>query len=275
MTGLLPTTPLTQDHHQELARAVLLLERSSLAMRFADIAGQPVNRVLNLLPKIANRQLTKVLEAAIVQCLEVAIHSLDDTPIAAPSPWLSKVMTGVTGGVAGFFGVPALPVELPLTTMFMLQSIAEIARHNGEDLRQPETRLACLEVFALGDRRSGKRADVGYYATRALLARLTADIAALAVQRQAVDIASPVASRMVSEIVSRFGLAVSERAAASAIPIIGAFGGATVNMIFTDHFAQIAQGHFIIRRLERQYGGAAIQTVYRSLSEKMPDQPAS
>ena len=65
--------------------------------------------------------------------------------------------------------------ELPLTTTLMLQSIADIARHYGEDLRRPEARLACLEVFALADRRSGKRADIGYYATRSVLTHLTAD----------------------------------------------------------------------------------------------------
>lgn len=257
---------LAPDHRDELARAVRLLERASLAIRFADLAGQPVNRVLGLLPKAANRQLVRVLEAALRECLDVAIQSLDATPALPPSPWLAKMMAGMTGGVAGFFGMPALAVELPLTTMFMLQSIAEIARHQGEDLTRAETGLACLEVFALGDRRSAKRADIGYYATRTMLAKFTADIAALAVQRQVVDATSPVASRMVSEIASRFGMAVSERAAASAIPIVGALGGATVNMVFMDHFQQIAQGHFVVRRLERQYGGALIRGLYHDLA---------
>jgi hypothetical protein len=257
---------LAPDDRDELVRAVQLLERASLAIRFADIAGQPVNRILGLLPKVANRSLTRLLESALRECLAVALQSLDETPIVPPSPWLSKVMAGMTGGVAGFIGMPALAVELPLTTMFMLQSIAEIARHQGEDLKRAETGLACLEVFALGDRRSAKRADIGYYATRAMLAKFTADIAAYAVQRQAVDMATPAASRMISEIASRFGLAVSERAAATAIPIVGALGGATVNMVFMDHFQQIARGHFAIRRLERRYGGETIRGLYQELA---------
>jgi EcsC protein family len=258
-----------------LVRAVQLLERTSLAVRFAEIAGQPVNRILGLLPSVANRRLTGILEGALRECLTVALDSLDDTPTLPPSPWLSKVMAGMTGGLGGFIGLPALALELPLTTMFMLQSIAEIARHQGEDLKRAETGLACLEVFALGDRRaarnsSAKRADIGYYATRAMLAKFTADLAACVVQRQAVDAASPVATRMVSEIASRFGLAVSERAAASALPIVGALGGATVNMVFMDHFQQIAQGHFVVRRLERRYGGETVRGLYHELAMHPP-----
>jgi hypothetical protein len=148
----------------------------------------------------------------------------------------------------------------------MLQSIADIARHQGEDLARPEARLACLEVFALGDRRSGKRADIGYYATRAILAQVTADLSALIIQRRMVDTTSPVAMRVVRELAERFGIAVSERAAASALPIIGVVGGAAVNMMFMSHFQQIAEGHFTIRRLERRYGSEVVRNLYRSIA---------
>ena len=71
-------------------------------------------------------------------------------------------------------------------------------------------------------------------------------------------------SNLVSEIVSRFGLVVSDKVAAGALPILGAVGGATVNVIFMDHFQRIAQAHFALRRLERTYGVANIrQTLCR------------
>jgi hypothetical protein len=98
-----------------------------------------------------------------------------------------------------------------------------------------------------------------------MLAHLTADVTAIIIQRQTVDPTSPVATRMAGEIASRFGIAVSERIAASALPIIGALGGATVNVMFMSHFQQIAQGHFTIRRLERRYGNEAVRNLYRSI----------
>ena len=47
-----------------------------------------------------------------------------------------------------------------------------------------------------------------------------------------------------AEIASRFGVVVSERSAASAMPVLGALGGATVNMMFMNHFQRIAQRPF-------------------------------
>jgi len=58
---------------------------------------------------------------------------------------------------------------------------------------------------------------------------------------------------------------VSERAAAGAVPVLGAVGGATVNAIFMDHFGRVARGHFIVRRLERLYGEATIRREYEAL----------
>jgi hypothetical protein len=251
--------------HAALARAAGLLQQTSFAMKVADLVGRPVTRGLEMLPGFADRQLVRVIESAILKCLSIAIDSLEGTPPSPPSRWVPRLVTGVAGGLGGLLGALALPIELPLTTTLMLQSIADIARHQGEDLARPEARLACLEVFALGDRRSGKRADVGYYATRSMLAHLTADVTAIIIQRQTVDPTSPVATRMAGEIASRFGIAVSERIAASALPIIGALGGATVNVMFMSHFQQIAQGHFTIRRLERRYGNEAVRNLYRSI----------
>jgi hypothetical protein len=42
-------------------------------------------------------------------------------------------------------------------------------------------------------------------------------------------------------------------------------------MVFMNHFQRVAEGHFVVRRLERQYGAEAVharfQAVRRSLSE--------
>jgi EcsC protein family len=177
--------------HAALAHAADLLEHTSFAIKVAGLVGRPVTHVLGMLPGIADRQLVKVIEAAILKCLNIAIESLDGTPPTPPSRWVPRVTTGVTGGLGGLFGALALPVELPLTTTLMLQSIADIARHHGEDLSRPEARLACLEVFALGDGRAGERADIGYYATRSVLTHLIADVTAIIVQRRTVDMTSP------------------------------------------------------------------------------------
>src|SRR5262249_21754947 len=153
-----------------------------------------------------------------------------------PATKFSAFLAGVAGGVSGLFGFGALAVELPLTTTVMLRSIAEIARHEGEDLTTMEARLACLEVFAFGAKRGEANIDVGYYAARTLISKYTSDVAAMFLERGAIDVSAPVVSNLVTEIVSRFGVVVSDKVAAGAVPIIGALSGATVNVIFMDHF---------------------------------------
>jgi hypothetical protein len=54
--------------------------------------------------------------------------------------------------------------------------------------------------------------------------------------------------------------------AAKAIPVLGAVSGAGVNYVFMDHFQDIARGHFTITRLEKKYGRALVEKVYREMS---------
>ena len=272
---LLSTAPvLLPADHAALKSAVKTLESPNLAARIADVAGVPVNRILGFLPKTVNRQLAGMVRSAVMKGLDVAVDTLDEKPPPSPANGFSSFLAGVAGGVSGMFGLGALAVELPLTTTFMLRSIAEIAQHEGEDLSQLEARLACLEVFAYGTKRTDEKVDVGYYAARTLISKYTNEVAAYIMERGAVDASAPVVSNLVSEIVSRFGLVVSDKVAAGAVPVIGAAFGATINVIFMDHFQKIAKGHFALRRLERTYGRASIRAHYSSLALQLA-KPAS
>jgi hypothetical protein len=258
---------LSPAHQKALRRAFNLLERQNFAAQLADHAGRPLERLLRLMPKAASAGLNRAIEAAILQSLNLAIRSIEPASKRRPATGLSSLLAGINGGVSGFFGFAALPIELPLTTTLMLRSIADTARHHGEDLSGLEARLACVEVFALGAGGSQKRMDVGYYASRALLSKLAGDASAYMLERSAVSASTPVVNSLVTEIATRFGLIVSERFAVSAMPVLGAVGGATVNVIFMNYFQRIAQGHFTIRRLERRYGQAVVRRHYERLSD--------
>lgn len=267
MTSTALSPVLSHADHAALKVAVKHLESPNFAAKLADYAGVPVNRLLGLLPKAANKQLSGLVQNAVMKGLDVAIDTLNDKPPLSPANRFSSFLVGITGGV---FGFGALAIELPLTTTLMLRSIAEIAQHEGEDLSQAEARLACLEVFAFGTKRADANLDVGYYAARALISKYTSDVAALILERGAIDASAPVVTSLVSEIVSRFGLVVSDKVAAGAVPILGAVGGATVNVIFMDHFQRIARGHFTLRRLERSYGAANVRRHYVELAAVAP-----
>jgi hypothetical protein len=257
-----PTIGLAPSDHEALRRAVRDLEAQDFAAQLADYAGRPIERVMRLMPKVASRRINQAVERAILNCLHVAISSIEQQSMAPPAQRTSSLLAGLSGGISGFFGFAALPIELPVTTTLMLRAIADIARHHGEDLSTLDARLACVEVFALGAPRAGRRADFGYYASRALLSRLAADAGVLLLERSAANLSAPAVGSLVTEIATRFSVVVSERAAASAVPLIGAVGGATVNLLFMNHFQRVARGHFAIRRLERQYGASVVRRLY-------------
>jgi hypothetical protein len=263
MTAADSTLALTPADEAALRSAIRNLENQDFAAQLADYAGKPIARLMKLMPKAASRRINKVVETAILNCLNVAIRSIEPQSKAPPAQRAASLLAGLSGGVSGFFGLGALPIELPVTTTIMLRSIADIARHQGEDLSTLEARLACVEVFALGaPRETGAQVDFGYYASRALLGRFAADATALLLERGAASLSAPIVGGLVSEIATRFSVVVTERSAASALPVLGAVGGATVNMMFMNHFQRVARGHFVVRRLERQYGVDVVRRLY-------------
>jgi hypothetical protein len=249
-------------HLEELARARAFLASNNLATKLSDFAGAPVQNALKKTPQSVRDGVDRNIERAIFACLKIAMRSLKDVPTRSPQMRLASTWAGVAGGFAGVFGAAALPLELPLTTILMLRAIAAIARHHGEDLSKFEARLACVEVFAYG---AEKRADVGYYATRAMLGRLSGEASTLLIQRGASGVAAPVVAAFSNEVASRFGVVVWEKIATSLVPIAGAASAATINVAFMNHFQKVARGHFMLRRLERIYGADVVREAYRRL----------
>ena len=269
LSGRMPTAA----HRQELRLAILRLERPTLAARLADYAGQPVNAVVKFLPARINNRLRGAVRTTIFKCLKTAVLSLDAPDgrgaFPPPSEWTDKVISGLTGGIGGLFGPAALPFELPLTTTLMLRSIAEIARSEGEDLSSLEALLACVEVFVLGGRSPIDRLEVDYYTIRMVLARMSSKIAAEVVGRGALNASTPIVTRLMGEIVGRFGVELTDQFAAGLAPLLGSVGGAAANVIFMDHFQRIAHGHFTVRRLERLYGPEPIRRLYRAQAREL------
>ncbi len=258
------------DDLEDLRRAVERLENPSLAARLASMVGAPLEALGGALPAKAKAVVGKATSAALEKALQLAILTMRGQT-GEPADRLHKSAVGLSGAVGGLFGLPALVIELPVSTTIMLRSIADIARCEGEDLLIPETALACLQVFALGGRsQSDDALDAGYFAMRSALARTMTQAAESIAQRGFVTEGAPAVVRFLSAISARFGVTVSEKLAAQALPVIGAAGGALVNLAFIDHFQDMARGHFTVRRLERKYGEQAVKLAYEALRDGQP-----
>lgn len=256
----------TPEDREALVRAVYLLENPSFASKLANTLGQPFEKLVNFLPSEVSGPVHDAVSSAIQKAADIAANSLDPAAAKPPSTRRMKALAAATGGLGGFFGLPALAIELPVTTTIMLRSIADIARSEGEDLTDPGVRMACLEVFALGGPGASDDAtETGYYAVRAALARAVSEAATYIAERGASEEAAPVLVRLISVVASRFGAVVSDRMLASAVPIVGAAGGASINVLFMNHFQRMARGHFTVRRLERAYGADTVREEYERI----------
>ena len=101
---------------------------------------------------------------------------------------------------------------------------------------------------------------------RAALGKAVSEAAAYAAGRATAREGAPALARLVALIAERFGVVVGEKAAASFVPVVGALGGAAINVIFIDHFTDVARGHFAVRRLERLHGTVAVRAAWVTLS---------
>ena len=260
---MIDTNHWTGSDLNDLRTAAALLEDRSFAMNIAAKVGMPVESLMRMLPETTQRSIGVAVNRALEQCLHVALSYQTSQPAGAASNQRHVLTTAATGALGGFFGLAGLVVELPVTTTVMLHSIAEIARSQGEDLSTPESALACLEVLALGPEGVQKGAmESAYYATRAALAQVTREAGTYLAQKGLVKEGAPALVSFLAKIAARFGLEVSEKAAAQLIPVAGAAGGLALNILFMRHFQRLAEGHFIVRRLERTYGADAVRAEY-------------
>jgi hypothetical protein len=268
---------LSSAHTQELREAKRILQHPSLVIRLSSMIGTRVENLTKGLGKHLPREMSDIIsrssDKAIEAAFQAAIGTMRGGQAASPQNLLHKAAAVTSGGVAGFLGLHALLVELPITTLIMFRSIADIARANGESLANPETQLNCLTVFALGSPRSNadEGAETSYYGVRYALSRITTDALQYVTAHGTAGRSAPAMLRFISAIASRFGIVVSQKAAAQAVPAIGAIGGALTNAVFISHFQDTARAHFTIRRLERIYGKEAVEVLYAALADDSRD----
>ncbi len=259
---------LPKEDLAELKAAKQLLENPGMAAKLSAIVGSPMEKGLKMLPGPFQKAVHKATEAALLKALDVAVSSLGakSGPPSASRDRLHKVAAAASGAAGGAFGIAALAWELPVSTTLMLRSVADIAAAEGHDPRHLETKLDCLTVFGLGGRSAkDNAAESGYFATRTALASAVSEAAKYLAKKGLTKSGAPALVRLVALIGARFGVVVSEKAAAQAVPILGAAGGALINTIFIGHYQDMARGHFVVRRLEKIHGAEPVRIAYEKL----------
>lgn len=253
----------TPEDLNDLKKAKQILENPGLTAKLTNLLGTPIEKGFDLLPDNWSKNIGEITNTALTKAVDTAVFTMKDLPGEEASNMFHKIVVGISGGIGGFFGLPALAIELPISTTIMLRSIADIARNEGENINNFDTKAACIEVFALGGPNKGDDAsESGYFAIRAALAHSVSKAAGHIAEKGLSSEGAPALVRLIIRVAERFSIKVSEKAAAQAIPAIGAAGGALINAMFIDHFQDMARGHFIVRRLETKYGPKIVKDTY-------------
>ncbi len=274
MEVTLNTYSISNTDKAALREAKARMEHIGWAMQRLNSVGNVLESGINKLSPKQREWLREISRKVLLKVVRTNLLSMKHqkkSPIPHNNRYKALVTTsGMLGGVLGMAGFVA---DLAVATKLMMRSILDIARAHGEDISSFDTQLACLQVFALGGKSvHDDSLDTGYYATRLALSSTVKSASAFVVKNGSDQLvqgllknsANPLL-RVIGAIASRFGVQVSEKFVAQAIPVIGAAGGGAINLAFISHFQNMAKAHFTIRQLERKYGEPMIRETYESL----------
>ena len=274
MTQLTQTEKISLEDLALIRKSRKDLDEISFLMRALNTIGTPIDSGLELLPEKIQSKISNLIQKALQLAVKANLKTLDKNKQNRTSSNLTyKLVTGLSGATGGFFGVAGFSADLLVSTKFMMRSIMDIARSQGEDILEIETQLACLQVFALGGTsEDDDELDTSYYATRAALHTTMNQASSYIAENGTKKIietitsqtAAPIA-KLINQVAARFSVQVGEKFAAQAIPVIGAAAGASINVLFISHFQKMATAHFTLRRLERKYSKELIKENYNLL----------
>jgi hypothetical protein len=254
ITAELTSLTLDEPALKELQTVLDRLEHGrGVLVRLADLMGSAVGqaarlgvRGMGMAPGL-QAKLQGLAETAIVRAFDIAALGVGAPGGAPRAAWrepAAQAAVAVSGAIGGFGGIAGVVPDIGFTTLTIMREIAEIAREEGEDLHDPETRRACIEVFALRSfpaERGTEESELGFFSARALLR------------------GRPIVM-LVAEAAAQYGIGLSRRFTAQMVPVAGALCGASLNAAFLSHYRALARAHFTIRRLERAYGPAVRQS---------------
>jgi len=277
----LQTNIITPEDKAALIRAKASMQNLGWAIRNVNKIGNTVETGISYVPEKVLVKVEKITEKVLLQIIKANLLTIQKhKTFKKPSKTTYKSIVTGTGAVSGFFGASTgfgtaiFASEVAITTKFLMRTIMDVARSEGEDIYTLEGQMACLEVFAFGgDSKDDDGMEMSYYTTRMALNSALNNVSVASIKmgidslvKGAGTLGSNVVSNFLSKITTRLSLLISEKFLAQAVPIAGAIGGGGLNYVFVNHFQNMATAHFTIRRLERKYGEAEVKLVYETIN---------
>ncbi len=224
------------------------LEATALAHALARLEGSFVVRTRHLgagleaqwgrLPVAVRHH----VEAQVAQALRVGLGLAARAPRTGvrAQRWL-LIASGALGGAAGLAGSLA---EVPVALVLFLQAIRQEARAAGLDPDREGVRRATVDILASGQPIAASDVlDPAFVSGRLVLA-------------------GPTLSGWIARSAPRLVPVLGQRLAASAVPVVGAIGGAVLNAVWLGHYRQVARIRFRIMVLAEHHGPEAVLAAF-------------
>ncbi|MBU2921546.1 EcsC family protein [Winogradskyella psychrotolerans] len=280
----LTTNTITPEDKEALGQAKYSMQNLGWAIRNVNKIGNTVETGINYVPEKVLVKVQKITESVLLKIIKANLLTIKkNQTFKKPSKNTYKSIVTGTGALSGFFGASTglgtaiFASEVTITTKFLMRTIMDIARSEGEDIYSLEGQMACLQVFALGgDSVDDDGMEMSYYTTRMALNSALNNVSTAGIKmgleslvKGASALGSNAVGNFLSKIATRLSLLISEKFLAQAVPVVGAIGGGGLNYVFVDHFQNMATAHFTIRRLERKYGEAEVKLVYEAINTEV------
>jgi hypothetical protein len=134
------------------------------------------------------------------------------------------------GGAAGFFGLPAMIVDVPAVILLAMRQVRQIGIEYGYNVDTPEEQQFVFSVMSAASANSQKE-KIAAISMNAYLINLLAKNSwkALAEKAAGQQIGGAAAVIGIKGLAKQLGINITKRSALAAIPVIGAAVGATAN----------------------------------------------
>lgn len=235
------------DRKAELAALAARWRRANgPVMAVVNRLGGTLEGRFNALPDGVRRQVEGAVGRALGTAFGLAAQGDRGPDLGRNGPLAAAMLSGAAGGAGGLATSLA---ELPVTVTVILHAIRKEARAAGYDPDDPAIRAECLRIFGAGSPLAG---DDGIN-TSFLSARLT--------------VTGPAIATVIRSVAPRLSVALGQKLAAQAVPVLGALAGAGLNAAFLHYYREMAAIRFALLRLAEQHGAEEVLTAFARVAE--------
>ncbi|MFH1438706.1 MAG: EcsC family protein [Pseudomonadota bacterium] len=257
------------DYEMRIMRLVVVWhQHPSFFSRALAALGTPVEKLILSLPEWGRTQISGAVNEGLKNCLDLSrqtfdapniwrklarkagmtqIKRFDDIPLEildeqAKGYGMSNRLPVILSGVAtGLIGLPGAIIDIPASITIFFRNIQTVCACYGIDPSDPSNVPYYMWLMTSGSPApEDDSTDTGYIMTRLGLGLMVKEAQEFIVSAAGKDLArtiakesSPVLIKLINKLLQRLGIQMTEKVAATVVPLVGAIAAAGINTAFS------------------------------------------